>query len=289
MKNIAFIGLGGTMGSPIAQNLAKAGFNVNGYNRTPDRPLVLQAAEAGVNVTPTIAEAVKDANIVFICVSDVQDVKNVIFSEGGIAQNAKPNTLICDLSTIGTSAAREISGALTAQGFRFIDAPVSGGDVGAKNGTLTIMVGGTKSDFEEALPVFQTIGKKIVYCGAAGNGQAVKLCNQLLCAVTLMAVCESLELAQELDLDPQLMIDVCSSGAAASWQLANLGEKAAESDFKPGFMVKHIVKDLRLVQESSKRLNLPGILLADSLFKEVLSLGGAEQGTQAMIRAYHQS
>ncbi len=284
---IAFIGMG-TMGSPMAQNLAKNGFNVRGYNRTLSRPLVEQAAKAGVNICSSIAEVVKDASIVAICVSDVDDVKTLIFNESGIAQNCQPESLIIDFSTIGPMAAREIDEVLTDQGLRFLDAPVSGGDVGAQKGTLTIMVGGTKMNFEEAYPLFQAIGKTIFHCGMVGSGQAVKLCNQVLCAINLLSVCEAIQLAQEFSLDPKLMIEVCSTGAAASWQLVNLGEKVTQSDFAPGFMIKHILKDLRLVEEIAKDLDLPGLKLADSLFKQVQTLGGSEQGTQAMIRAYRE-
>ena len=287
MIKLAFIGLG-VMGSPMAINLLQSSYTVVGWNRTPNRPLVQKAAQAGVQILPTIAEAVKDADFIFICVSDVEDVKAVIFNEGGIAENAKSNALIVDFSTIGTTAARDISAQLQTHNLRFMDAPVSGGDIGAQKSTLTIMVGGDKADFDQCLPLLQTMGKKIIHCGIVGNGQAVKLCNQVLGAVHMVALCEAMQLAQQLDIDPNLMIEVCSSGAAGSWALSNLGGKIAESDFDPGFMIKHILKDLRLVQESlaDTDINLPGVKLSDRLFKIVQDMGGAEQGTQAMIRAY---
>ena len=289
-KKVAFIGVGGVMGSPMASNLARANYKVNGWNRTQNRPKVREAAEAGVKVVSTIAEAVKDADYIFICVSDVEDVKEVIFGEGGIAANAKPNALIVDFSTIGTTAACEIAAQLQSYQLRFMDAPVSGGDIGAQKGTLTIMVGGDKADFEQCLPLLEIMGKKIVHCGVIGKGQAVKLCNQILGAVHMIALCEAMQLAEKLELDPNLMIEVCSSGAAGSWALSNLGGKIAESDFAPGFMIKHILKDLRLVQESlaDTEIDLPGAKLADQLFKIVQDMGGAEQGTQAMIRAYRE-
>ncbi|HEY9812238.1 MAG TPA: NAD(P)-dependent oxidoreductase [Candidatus Sericytochromatia bacterium] len=289
-SKLVFLGLG-VMGSPMAINLLQSNYTVVGWNRTPNRPLVQKAAQAGVQVLPTIAEAVKDADFIFICVSDVEDVKAVIFGEGGIAENAKSNALIVDFSTIGTTAARDISAQLQPRNLRFMDAPVSGGDIGAQKGTLTIMVGGDKADFDQCLPLLQTMGKKIIHCGAVGNGQAVKLCNQVLCAVHMVALCEAMQVAEQLDIDPNLMIEVCSSGAAGSWALSNLGGKIAESDFAPGFMIKHILKDLRLVQESlaDTDINLPGVKLSDRLFKIVQNIGGAEQGTQAMIRAYKES
>lgn len=287
MTNIAFIGLG-VMGSPMASNLVKAGHGVIGWNRTPDRPLVEQATKEGVKIVTTLGEAVKNAQIILTCVSDIPDVKSILFEEGGIVHYAPSNALIIDFSTIGAIAAREIASTLQDQGFRFLDAPISGGDIGAQQGTLTIMVGGKEEDFQEALPLLEVMGKKIVYCGESGQGQAVKLCNQVLCSLHMVALCEAMQLAQQLDLDPHLMIEVCSSGAAGSWALSNLGNKIAEADFAPGFMIKHIVKDLRLVQQSAEELDLPGLTLADTLFKDVYAKKGAEQGTQAMIRAYRE-
>lgn len=287
-NNIAFIGLG-VMGSPMAQNLVKHQYNVKGWNRTQlDRPLVIQAHDNGVKIMNTIEEAVKDADFVCICVSDIPDVNEVIFGEGGIAHFAKPDTIIIDFSTIGTQVVKDISDKLRSNSLHFMDAPVSGGDIGAQNGTLTIMVGGEDTDFQTSLPLFQAMGKNIVYCGDVGNGQAVKLCNQVLCSIHMMALCEAMELAKTLNIDPQLMIKVCSTGAAGSWALTNLAPKIASSDFTPGFMIKHILKDLRLVQESLENKTLPATDLATQKFKIVEHLGGTEQGTQAMIRAYQE-
>ncbi len=288
MQQIGFIGLG-VMGSPMSQNLAKAGFAVKGWNRTQEnRPLVTQAQNNGVDVVSTIEEAVNDANIICICVSDVPDVNEVIFGDRGIASYAPPEAIIIDFSTIGTQAAKEISTKLEPHNLRFMDAPISGGDIGAQNGTLTIMVGGDKTDYDRTLPLLQAMGKNITYCGAVGSGQAVKLCNQVLCSLHMVALCEAMELAKTLDLDPNLVIDVCSTGAAGSWALSNLGSKVATSDFEPGFMIKHILKDLRLVRESLKNRDLPGVTLANQKFETVRELDGSEQGTQAMIRAYRE-
>jgi 3-hydroxyisobutyrate dehydrogenase len=286
-QTVAFIGLG-VMGSPMASNLVRGGYTVKGWNRTRNRALVKQAAAAGVILVSTIAEAVQDADTICICVSDVADVQDVLFQPGGIAEHAPPNSLIIDFSTIGATAAQEIAQKLAAQGLRFLDAPISGGDVGAQQGTLTIMVGGDETDFAEAKPLFETMGKNIVYCGASGSGQAVKLCNQVLCSVHMVALCEAMQLAKQLKIDPDLVIKVCSTGAAGSWALSNLGEKVAQSDFAPGFMIKHILKDLRLVQENigDADLDLPGTAFAQQQFQAVQAMGGAEEGTQAMIRAY---
>jgi 3-hydroxyisobutyrate dehydrogenase len=287
--NIAWIGLGG-MGSPMAQNLAtQPDFSVKGWNRTQQgRPLVKLAQERGVEVVPTIQSAVAAADIICTCVSDVQDVDRVIFGEGGIAHYAQPGSIVIDFSTIGPQAARDIAQKLQPYNIHFLDAPVSGGDIGAQQGTLTIMVGGNRADFDRALPVFNAIGKKIVHCGDIGSGQAIKLCNQVLCSIHMVALTEAMLLAQQLRVDPHLAIDICSSGAGGSWALANLAPKAVTGDFQPGFMVKHILKDLRLVDENLQELDLPGVTLANQMFESVRDLGGAEQGTQAMIRAYQQ-
>ncbi len=288
---IAIFGLG-VMGSPMSQNIAKKGYQILGYNRTPDRPLVREAAKAGVKVVSSIAEAAENADIILTCVGDEKDVHSLILGDGGIAEYAKPQALIIDFSTIGPTAARQLATALMAQELRFLDAPVTGGDVGAINGTLTIMVGGEQTDFAEALPILQTLGKKIIHCGPIGSGQAVKLCNQILCGIHAIAAAEAIQFCEHLGIASELMIDVCNSGAAASWALANLAPKMAQADFTPGFMVKHILKDLRLVQEAAQSGDLPGdlpgVTLAEHLFKSVQTLGGSEQGSQAIVRAYRE-
>ncbi len=291
-KQIAFIGLG-LMGGFMTANLANKGFSVKAWNRTPKRPGITIAQEAGATIVSSIEAAVNKADIIFTCVGDVPDVKEVILEENGIINYAKPGALIVDFSTIGTQAAREIGHQLKEEKFRFLDAPISGGDVGAKQGTLTIMVGGEKTDFDECLPYFQAMGKTIIYCGSIGNGQAVKMCNQALCAVHMVALCEAIKMAEKQGIDPNLMIEVCRTGAAGSWALANLGPKIVESDLEPAFAIKHLLKDLRLVQEimAEADSNLPGVSLAESFLKEVANMDngeGKEQGTQAMIRYYNQ-
>jgi 3-hydroxyisobutyrate dehydrogenase len=291
-QNIAFLGLG-VMGGYMAANLARGGYSVKAWNRTPNRPGIEVAASAGATVVSSIREAVEAADIIFSCVGDIPDVEAVILKTGGVAEFAKPGALAIDTSTIGPDAARKISAELKLRNLRFLDAPISGGDIGAKNGTLTIMVGGEPSDFEEILPVLEVLGKTIRLCGPVGSGQAVKLCNQVLCALNMVGLCEAMQLAEQQGIDPKLVVDVCSTGAAGSWALSNLGPKIIESDFRPGFTIKHILKDLRLVQESLQSLGrtLPGIEMSDRLFKlvqEMDSGAGGEQGTQAMIRAYRE-
>jgi 3-hydroxyisobutyrate dehydrogenase len=284
MQHLAFLGLG-VMGAPMVANLRQKGFTVKAWNRSP------RANLAHLNPVATLAAAVEGAEIIFTCLGDIPDVEEVILGEQGVINCARPGALIVDMSTIGSVEARYLGEKLQAQGFRFLDAPVSGGDIGAQKGTLTIMVGGAEEDFQECLPYFQALGKTIKLCGSVGSGQAVKLCNQILCALNMVGLCEALEMAKLQGIDPNLVIEVCQTGAAGSWALANLGPKIVGRDLEPGFMIKHILKDLRIVQEmvDDQDNHLPGVELSDRLFKLVADLqGGREQGTQAMIRAYEE-
>lgn len=285
---LAFLGLG-VMGAPMTVNLVRQGFSVNAWNRTPNTTGIEIVKQAGANVVNSIQDAVTTAEIIFTCVGDVSDVEEVLFGENGVVRTAKAGTLIVDLSTIGSQAAKKIASELEKHDLRFLDAPVSGGDIGALQGTLTIMVGGNEQDFAQCQPYFTAMGKTIRLCGAVGSGQAVKLCNQVLGAIHMVALCEAIKMAEIQGIDPSLMIEVCQTGAAGSWALANLGPKIVAENLEPGFMIKHILKDLRFVQEivAASQENLPGVELADRLFKIVAQMEqGAEQGTQAMSRAY---
>lgn len=290
MQKIAFLGLG-LMGSHMAANLAQQGYEVFGWNRTPDRPEVQIAIAAGVKVVTNLQDAIAEVKLVFCCLGDVPDVKEVLLGNTGVANYAQPKILIVDMSTIGSKAAQEIAQDLATKQLRFVDAPVSGGDVGAEAGTLTIMVGAKEADFQECLPMLQAMGKNITLCGDIGSGQAVKMCNQILCALNMVGLCEAIQLAKHQGIDPNLIVEVCGTGAAGSWALNNLGQKIIDSDYEPGFALKHIIKDLRLVKEINQSSNneIPGTDLSDRLFKLVAALDdgtAAEQGTQAMIRAY---
>jgi 3-hydroxyisobutyrate dehydrogenase len=282
-KQIAFLGLG-TMGAPMTANLVKKGYKVKAWNRTPKNLL-------RINVVSSLQEAVESAEVIFTCVGDVPDVEEVLLGENGVVKFATPEALVVDFSTIGSEAAKRIGTELEKHNLRFLDAPVSGGDIGAQNGTLTIMVGGSAENFAQCQPYLEAMGKNIRLCGPIGSGQAVKLCNQVLASLYMVGICEAMKLAEIQGIDPNLIVEVCGTGAAASWALSNLGPKIINSDFAPGFMIKHIAKDLRLVREvlANNSEDLPGIDLAEGLFKTVQSLDegqGENQGTQAMIRAY---
>ncbi|NUN65341.1 NAD(P)-dependent oxidoreductase [Pseudanabaena biceps] len=291
-QKIAFLGLG-VMGAAMAANLVKHGYSVIGWNRTKDRPAIATFTDVGGTLAESLEAAVSNADIVFSCLGDVPDVTEVLIGANGALNFAKANTIFIDTSTIGRDAAKLIGKVLMDDGLRFLDAPVSGGDMGARNGTLTFMVGGKLDDLQECLPLFEAMGSHIKHCGEIGNGQAVKLCNQSLVSVYMLALCETMQIAEKMNIDPQLVVDVCGSGAAGSWALTNLGMKVATGDFQAGFAIKHMLKDLRLVSEISSEPDdtdrLPAIALAMKKFLEASQLDdgqGTEQGTQAMIRAY---
>lgn len=287
---IAFLGLG-LMGYAMAANLARAGLNVVGWNRTPGKAGEAALIEAGGSAARSLSDAVAGATLIFTCLGDVADVEQVLIGDGGVSSHAAKGTVIADFSTIGPDAARRISKSLIEKEMYFLDAPVTGGDVGARNGTLTIMVGGDEKAFQLALPAMEKMGKTVKHCGPSGSGQALKLCNQILCAVNMISVCEAFQLANKLGVDESLIVDVLSGGAGGSWALTNLGPRIVKEDFEPGFALKHMLKDLRLVFENidGKSDLLPGTKLAQDLFKKVgEGDGGADgaRGTQAMRLAY---
>lgn len=292
-KKIAYLGLG-LMGQAMAVNLARAGLHVVGWNRTPGRPGQTALLQAGGKVESALADAVAGAAVIFTCLGDIADVEEVLTKPGGVCDFAAPGSVIADFSTIGPDAARRIYASLKQKGIYFLDAPVTGGDVGARNGTLTIMVGGDESAFDAALPAFEKMGKNIKHCGPSGSGQALKLCNQILCAVNMISVCEALQLAKRLGVDENFVVDVLSSGAGGSWALTNLGPRILKDDLAPGFALKHMLKDLRLVFENIDGHSdlLPGTKLAQDLFKKVAECqdenggAGGARGTQAMSLAY---
>ena len=290
MPKHAFLGMG-IMGASMAANLGRSGLETNVWNRTATNPGIQIAKKAGCNVAESIEEAVNNVDFIFTCVSDVPDVEQVLFSSGGIVEHAKKGALIIDFSTIGTQAAKSLGQRLKQTGLRFLDAPVSGGDVGAKEGSLTIMVGGADQDFSDSLSLLKVLGKNIHHCGPCGSGQAVKLVNQVLCGIHMVALSEAIRLAEIQEIDPNLVVEICSSGAAGSWALSNLGPKMIQSDYSAGFKVKDMLKDLRLVNEElSGQEILSGVQLAQKLFELAITTfpqgQGELKGTQSMVSAY---
>jgi 2-hydroxy-3-oxopropionate reductase len=256
MTSIAFIGLG-IMGSPMAVHLAKAGHDVVGYNRTPDKtkPLV----DAGGRAATSVADAVSGAEVVAVMVPDSPDVREVLTGSGdtaGVFQSAKPGTLIIDFSSIRPDVTVELAEQAVAQGFRLIDAPVSGGEAGAINAALSIMVGGTAEDFARAEPVLSAIGKTIVHVGPAGAGQTVKAANQLIVAVNIQALAEAVVFLEAYGVDTDAALEVLGGGLAGSKVLDQKGQKMLNRDFAPGFRLALHNKDLGIVTAAARQAGI---------------------------------
>lgn len=286
IRKVGFIGIG-IMGLPMARNLMQSGFELTVYNRTASRCDSLVAEGAKIARSPR--ESAEGQDAVITMVTDTPDVEQVLLGEEGVILGVGPGAIVIDMSTISPKATRRFAAALTEKQVGLLDAPVSGGDVGAQKGTLTIMVGGEVADFERAQPLFAAMGKTITRTGSSGSGQSTKLCNQVLVAIHLMGVCECLTLAKKSGLDLPTTLKVLTGGAANSWSLENLGPRIAAGDHAPGFMVKLLLKDLKLVVEAAADgdLPLPTLALAQQMFVAVSALeGGGELGTQGVIRAY---
>jgi len=278
---IAWIGTG-IMGAPMARRLMRAGHRLRVYNRSAEKARAL-AAE-GATVAADATEAARGAEAVFIMVSDTPDVESVAARiEPALARGQ----LVIDMSTIAPEAERAIAARFAQIGADYLDAPVSGGETGAIEGTLAIMVGGDEAAFSRARPLFELLGKRITHMGPAGAGQTTKLANQIAVAVTLEAAAEALLFARQGGLDPAKVIEAIGAGAAGSWQLSNLGPKIIAGDYRPGFFLKLMRKDLRLVAEAAheQRLALPGLALMTSMFNAASALGHDLDGTQAVADA----
>lgn len=283
---IGFIGLG-IMGAPMAGHLLKAGYTLFVHTRTKSRADELLAR--GANWCESPAEAARNADMLLTIVTDTPDVNDVLFGGSGAAEALQSGACVVDMSTISPAATRDFARRLKQRDVELLDAPVTGGDVGARNATLTIMVGGDAAAFDRVSPVLECMGKKIVHVGPSGSGQTLKACNQILCAVNMMGVCEALSLARRAWLDLNIALETLTTGAGGSWAWANLGRKIADGDLQPAFMVKLIQKDLRIVQDAARNqgVPLPATALAQQLFRAVeCAPGGGDLGTQAMIRAY---
>jgi len=281
---VGFIGLG-IMGAPMAKNLLKAGFQVTVYNRTKSVASALKRSGAVVGTSPrSVAE---ESDVVVTMVTDSEAVKQVVLGKGGVVEGIRRGMTLIDMSTISPNVAKEVSAELARKGAKMLDAPVSGGDSGARAGTLTIMVGGPKQAFDECLPIFDALGKKVVHMGPAGSGQLAKLANQILVAGNMAGLCECLLFAKKAGLDLDKLIDSLSAGAASSWALVNLGPKVARRDFSPGFKVKLIEKDLRYVVSSAKDMGaaVPAAALVLKLYEELDRKGLGDSGTQALVEA----
>ena len=282
---IGFIGVG-VMGNGMVKNLLRHGYEVSAYTRT--RAKALEALEAGAEWRESAADCVRDADAVITMVGFPPDVEEVYFGEKGILASARPGTLVIDMTTTSPRLAQRIYTEAADRGLSALDAPVSGGDTGARAGTLAIMVGGDREAFERAVPIFEAMGKSIRYMGAAGSGQHTKMANQIAIAGTLAGVCEAIAYARAAGLDVDEVISTISGGAASSWQLANNGPKSAHGDFAPGFFIKHFIKDMTLADGEARARDLPMPVLEKvlAMFRALEAQGYGDEGTQALIRAY---
>lgn len=275
---VAWIGTG-IMGGPMALHLADQGYDVSAYNRTFEKA---EKLEPKVKAFKSIKEAVHDADIVFSIVGYPKDVDEVIHE---VFRHAKKGTTIVDMTTSSPDLAKRLYEEGLALGFNLLDAPVTGGDVGAKNGVLSIMVGGKEEIFNQVLPLFEAFGKTITYIGKAGNGQYAKLANQIAITGTLVGVVESLYYAINHNLDLHLLHQILSGGSAASHQVATNALRIINKDFEPGFYIKHFLKDLNLAIESSDG-NLPVTIKVRDMVQTLVDHNYGDKGTQALILYY---
>ncbi len=287
---VGFIGLG-IMGQPQARNLLRAGFALTVATRTAGKAARFAEDNQGlgnVRAVATPAEVARECEIIITMVTDTPDVVAVAYGEDGIFAAARPGTVVIDMSTISPSVTRDLAAKALQSGVIWLDAPVSGGEKGALEGTLTIMIGGEALAVERARPVLEAMGKRITHFGPAGNGQATKLCNQIMVAVNLLAVCETMTFARKNGLDPELVHQALTGGAANSWALEVLGKKMIDRDFKPAFMVKLQQKDLRLVLDAASRSQtpVPAAALANQMFTAVEAEGRGDDGTQSLVRIF---
>ncbi|MSQ29435.1 MAG: NAD(P)-dependent oxidoreductase [Dehalococcoidia bacterium] len=287
VETVGFIGLG-IMGLPMARNLLRAGFTVVAWNRTASKIIALAAEGAQFAASP--ADVAAHAKVVVVCVTATRDVEQVIEgTEGipGVLDGLRSGSTVIDMSTISPDATKRLAALVRARDADYLDAPVSGGEQGAINGTLSIMVGGEASTLDRARPVFEAMGQRITHCGAVSSGQTVKLCNQIAVCLNNLALAEALVFCQQSGVNPAVMIEAISAGAAGSWQISNLGPKVVARDFAPGFKVALQQKDLRLVLEAADALHVPlaGVSLVHQLFGVVEGRHGGDTGTQALVRA----
>ncbi|MEA4877635.1 MAG: NAD(P)-dependent oxidoreductase [Aminobacterium sp.] len=287
MKNIGFIGLG-VMGGSMARHILEAGYTLHVYNRTSEKAKLL--VEKGAIWEENVASLAEKCECVITIVGFPRDVEEVYLGAKGLLENAKTGTYLIDMTTSSPDLAVRIHAAAQKKGLKALDAPVSGGDRGAREGTLSIMVGGELEDFEVVRPLFEVMGKNIVYQGAAGSGQHTKMANQIAIASNMIGVCEAVSYAIKAGLDPDKVLESIAQGAAGSWSLSNLAPRMIAGDFNPGFYIKHFIKDMRIALESADRLGLdtPGLEMSLSMYKKLAHEGYEDDGTQALFRFYNE-
>ena len=278
----------GVMGRSMCSHLLRAGYSISIYNRSEAKTKDL--VDSGATLCKSPLEVATQSDIVFTMVGFPADVEEVILGEFGTLNGLAPGTVLVDMTTSRPSLAQRIYSAASSKGVASLDAPVSGGDIGAQEARLSIMVGGDRFIFEALNPLWTLMGKTFVYQGLAGCGQHTKMVNQILIASSMVGLCEALLYASRSGLNPKTVLSSVSTGAAGSWSLSNLAPRILENDYSPGFFVNHFVKDLGIVlEEASKmKLELPGVELAKRLYIQLQNLGHGNEGTQALWRVVNQ-
>lgn len=285
MKKIGFIGIG-IMGQSMVRNLMKAGYEVAVYNRTKSKADAVVAE--GALWCDSAAQCAAGRDAVITIVGYPKDVEEVYFGEGGVIAHADPGTCLIDMTTTSPKLAVRIYENGKKKGLPVLDAPVTGGDAGAKAGTLTILVGGDQETFEKCRPLFEAMGKNIYYEGKAGNGQHTKMCNQIAIAGALSGACEALTYAKAVGMDPARMLESISTGAAGSAQLSNVASRILKDDYAPGFFIKHFIKDMKLADKEAVNAGAHlGVLeYVLNMYQELEAEGCGDLGTQALIKYY---
>ncbi len=282
---IGFIGMG-VMGKSMARNLIQAGYKVMVYSRTKEKAEEL--LEIGAIWKDSVASLAKVANVIISIVGYPKDVEEVYLGEGGVIHHAQKGTYIIDMTTSTPTLAKGIYETAKGKGMYSLDAPVSGGDIGAREARLTIMVGGDEHVFAECLPMLKCMGENIVLQGGPGAGQHTKMCNQIAIASNMIGVSEALVYAKKAGLDPESVLESISAGAAGSWSLSNLGPRMIAGNFEPGFYVKHFIKDMSIAIEEAKKMGMdtPGLELSKQLYEQLASHGDENSGTHALFKLW---
>lgn len=285
-KVIGFIGLG-VMGKSMAAHLLKAGFEVFVYTRTKDKSSELLSQGAKWAAAPK--EIAQKANVIISMVGYPSDVEEIYLGENGLIENGKQGTYLIDMTTSTPTLAVKIAEEAKKRGMESLDAPVSGGDIGARDAKLTIMVGGSSEAFEAVRPIFDILGSNVVHQGPAGSGQHTKMCNQIAIASNMIGVTEAISYAKKAGLDPDRVLRSISSGSAGSWSLSNLVPRMVEGDFEPGFYIKHFIKDMKIALDEAERMGMdvPGLSLSKSLYEGLAEAGEENSGTQALYKHYN--
>ncbi|CAG9608606.1 NAD(P)-dependent oxidoreductase [Pseudoneobacillus rhizosphaerae] len=282
-KVIGFIGLG-VMGKSMARNLINEGFNLVIYTRTKEKAADL--VEMGAKWVDSPRYVAQKANTVITMVGYPSDVEEIYLGEEGLINHCNKNTYLIDMTTSTPTLAKRIFEVANEKGLHALDAPVSGGDIGAREGKLAIMVGGNPQAFEACSPVFEALGKNIVYQGEAGSGQHTKMCNQIAIASNMVGICEAIVYAEKAGLNPETVLQSISTGAAGSWSLSNLAPRILKGDFAPGFYIKHFIKDMKIALEEAENLGIevPGLFLAKKMYEKLAENGEENSGTQALYK-----